>query len=452
MSQNLPISEGFDLSNCARLTNNSLAHIDRMNNIKVLCLNYCPLINDVGIKSIRTLFGKLQVLSLEGLVDVSDEGLSPVAENCVNLQQVNVSKCPNVSHEALVKIARKNPHLSALGMSGTRIGDEAFSLICSAMQDSGCGKAMTSIDISNCRELTDIGVSCMAEVCPSLLKLNMSGLCRVSDVGVRAVCANCWHLQYLNVEDIFLLRDDAFWFSATYDGRRAANENMLVSLQTINMTDCSNLTDRGLEGLAERCRKLDVLILRGCDKITDLALHHLADSSICTSANTPMCDTIHTLDLSFCTGITGPGILTLLSSCACLEDLNLSGLASTVNDAFVQSFSKACPTLQRLTLQKCLLLSDATLCSLADNLWLEHLDVNGCSKFTDAGVEVLSEACNGLRSVAMKKAKRLTNKSLFAVARNCKGIQKIDMTECPLITPACAAEVRATKPSIALLL
>ena len=106
MSQNLPISEGFDLSNCARLTNNSLAHIDRMNNIKVLCLNYCPLINDVGIKSIRTLFGKLQVLSLEGLVDVSDEGLSPVAENCVNLQQVNVSKCPNVSHESLVKIAR----------------------------------------------------------------------------------------------------------------------------------------------------------------------------------------------------------------------------------------------------------------------------------------------------------------------------------------------------------
>lgn len=452
MSQSLPISEGFDLSNCAGLTNASLAHIDRMNNIKVLCLNNCPLINNSGIKSIRTLFGKLQVISLEGLVNVSDEGLLPIAEKCVNLQQVNVSKCPNVSHEALVKIARNNPFLNTLGLSGTRVGDEAFSLICSAMQDSGCGKCMTSMDISHCKELTDLGVNCMAEVCSGLLKLNMSGLCRVSDVGVRAVCANCWNLQYLNVEDIFLMRDDAFWFSATYDGRRAANENMLVSLQTINMTDCSNLTDKGMEGLAERCRKIDVLILRGCDKLTDLSLRHLSDSAICTAASTPMCDTIHTLDLSYCTGISGPGILSLLSACACLEDLNLSGLASIVNDAFVQTFSKSCPTLQRLTLQKCLLLSDAALCSLADNLWLEHLDLTGCNKFTDAGVEVLSEACNGLRSIALRKAKKLTNRSLFALTRNCKGILKVDLTECPLITPACAMEARVTKPAIKLLL
>jgi F-box/leucine-rich repeat protein 2/20 len=450
MSQNLAISEGFDLSYCGRLTNQSLAHIDRMNNVKVLTLNYCSKITDAGLTSVRTLFGKLQVLSLEGLTLISDEGLRPFAEKCKNLQTVNVNKCPNISHESLAEIARRNPFLSTLGMSDTRVGDEAFSLICAAMQEGGCGKNMTSMDISNCRELTDLGVNCMAEVCPSLTRLNMSGLCRVSDIGVRAVCANCWHLQYLNVSDIFLLRDDAFWFSATYDGRRAANENMLVSLQTIIFTDCSNLTDRGIEGLAERCRKLDVLVLQGCDKVTDLSLRHIADSAICTSSSTPMCDTIHTLNLSYCTGITGPGILALLPVCACLEDLDLSGLASIVNDAFLLAFSKSCPTLQKLTLQKCLLLSDAALCALADNLWLEHLDVSGCAKITDSGVEVLTEACNGLRSVAMRRAKRLTNKSLFALMRNCKGIQKVDLRECPLITAACAEEARSIKAAVSL--
>jgi hypothetical protein len=450
MSQNLPISEGLDLSYCGRLTNATLSHVDRMNNVKSLILNYCTKITDAGLLTVRTLFAKLQVLGLEGLTGISDEGLLPIAEKCTHLQSVNVTKCTYVTHATLALIARRNPHLSTLGMAGTSVGDEGMSLICSAMQDSGCGKLMTALDVSNCRELTDLGVNCVAEVCPSLTRLNMNGLCRVSDIGVRAVCANCWHLQYLNVEDIFLLKDDAFWFSATYDGRRAANDNMLVSLKTLIMTDCSNLTDRGIEGLAERCRKVDTLVLQGCDKVTDTALRYLADANICTSSSMPMCDTLRSLNLSYCTGITGPGIQALLPSCVHLEELNLSGLASIVNDAFVLTFSKSCPTLQKLILQKCLLLSDASLCAMADNLWLEVLDVTGCTKFSDAGVEVLTEACNGLRSVTLRRARRLTNKSLFAIMRNCKGIQRIDMQECPQITAACAQEAKATKPAVAL--
>lgn len=452
LSQNLAISEGLDLAHCVRLTNASLSHIDRMNNVKVLGLNYCSKITDAGMANIRTLFGKLQVVSMEGLTLITDDGFRPIAEKCTLLQSVNVNKCPNISHETLVTLVRRNPHLNSLNIAGTRVGDEAFSLICSAMQDSGCGKAMVNVDISQCSDLTDLGVNCLAEVCPNLQRLNMAGLNRVSDIGVRAVCANCWHLQYLNLEDIFLLRDDAFWFSATYDGRRAANESMLVSLQTLIMTDCSNLTDRGIEGLAERCRHMDVLTLQGCDKLTDTSLRHLADAAICTASAIPMCDTIHTLNLAYCTSITSRGILELLPVCACLEDLNLSGLASIVNDTFVQTISKSSPTLQRLTLQKCLLLSDAALCSLADNLWLEFLDVSGCNKLTDAGVEVLSEACNGLRNVVFRRVKRLTNKSVMSLMRNCAGIQRIDVQECPNITSDATEEVRGIKAAVVLLL
>lgn len=447
----MAICEGFDLSHCVRLTNSSLGHIDRMNNFKVLSLNYCSLITDAGLLSMRTVHAKLQVLSVEGMVQISDEGFVTIAEKCTNLQQLNVNKCPNITHATLAVLARRNPFLNTLSMSGTSVGDEAFSLICSAMQDSGCGKTMTSVDISQCRELTDLGVSCMAEVCPNLFKLNMSGLCRVSDIGVRSVCANCWFLQHLNVEDIFLLKDDAFWFSATYDGRRAANDNMLVSLQYLNMTDCSNLTDRGIEGLAERCRKMDILILQGCDKITDTSLRHIADPAICTSSATPMSDTIHTLSLAYSTAITSAGILAFLPHCACLESLDLSGLASIVTDSFVQKMSKACPTLQNLTLQKCLLLTDATLCSLADNLWLEQLDMTGCGKVTDGGVEVLVEACIGLRVLVLRKAKKLTNRSVFAIMRNCSGIRKIDVQECPLILKECIDEAREAKPAMSLM-
>mmetsp|Transcript_3546 Transcript_3546/g.5520 ORF Transcript_3546/g.5520 Transcript_3546/m.5520 type:complete len:1201 (+) Transcript_3546:1755-5357(+) len=448
MSQNLSIAEGFDLSKCVRLTNASLNHIDRMNNVKVLSMNYCPLINDLGLKSIRSLYVKLQIISIEGMSLISDDGFSTIVDKCTKLVQVNVNKCPNITEKTLLPIVKNNPMLSSLQMSGTRLSDESFALVCAAMVQVGSGKNMTNMDISLCRDLTDHSIICLAESCPALRRLNMTGLSRVSDLGVRAVCSNCWYLQNLNLEDIFLLKDDAFWFSATRDGRRAANENMLTSLQVLNLTDCSNFTDRGIDGLAERCRKLDELTLRGCDKLSDQGLKFLSDPTHSTASDTPMCDTIHKLNLAYCTGLTGPGILSMLTACATLEDLDLSGLATIATDSFVHSVSRTVPTLQRLTLHKCLLLTDAVLCSLADNLWLEHLDVTGCHKLSDAGLEVLSEACSGLRSVCVRRVKKITNKTVFALLRNCTGIQKIDVQDCPLVSRACLTEAKSIKAAI----
>jgi hypothetical protein len=161
---------------------------------------------------------------------------------------------------------------------------------------------MIHLDISMCRDLTDHGVICIAETCPALLSLNLKGLSRVSDLGACSICTNCWYLTHLDLEDVFLLRDDCFWFSSVHDGRKAANDNMLTSLASLCLTDCSNLTDRGIEGLAERCRKLDVLVLRGCDKITDTALRYMSNPTQSTASSVPMCDSIHRLNLSYATG------------------------------------------------------------------------------------------------------------------------------------------------------
>ena len=51
----------------------------------------------------------------------------------------------------------------------------------------------------------------------------------------------------------------------------------------------------------------------------------------------------------------------------------------------------AARTLQRVRFAKCVVLSDAGLCAMAEFLWLEQLDVSGCHRLTDDGLEVLSE-------------------------------------------------------------
>ena len=158
----------------------------------------------------------------------------------------------------------------------------------------------------------------------------------------------------------------------------AADEHMLRHLVILNLRDCVNLTDKGVQGLAERSRKIQTLILRGCDKITDKALVHLSTAYEFTFQ---LCDALRILDVSYCSGITASGILDLLPLCGVLEELRVSGLVS-VNDAFALSLCRVCKTVQRLIAQKCVFLTDAALCCLAEHMWVEELDVSVRSVLT----------------------------------------------------------------------
>ena len=59
----------------------------------------------------------------------------------------------------------------------------------------------------------------------------------------------------LNLEDVFLLNDQGFLFDRDFDGRLATDENMLKHLTYLSLRDCVNITDDGIKGLSERCRK-----------------------------------------------------------------------------------------------------------------------------------------------------------------------------------------------------
>ena len=100
------------------------------------------------------------------------------------------------------------------------------------------------------------------------------------------------------MEDVFLIDDRAFWFDLKYDSRVTADEKMLKCLQVLNLTDCSHLTDNAIAGLSYRCRAIEKLILKGCDKITDKALISMVQKE--DHQAFPLCDTLKHLDISFC--------------------------------------------------------------------------------------------------------------------------------------------------------
>ena len=419
------LTVGYDLTGCHLLTNASLSSMSRAKNIRIISFENCPLIDNIGIRYLEELSEKLEVLNVCGLVNLTDDGLAPLFRKCKRLTSVNVGNCPHVTHEVLHLLALNNHRLAALHAANTQISDSGMSLICSALNE----KAMVSLDISMCRDISDYGAISIGESVPALKFLNINGCSRISDKGTRALCAKCWYLQTFSLEDVFLLDDNAFRFDLAYDGRLAADENMLKNLVTLNLRDCVNVTDVGIQALSERCRKVETLILRGCDKITNTALIHLTNAY---EDNFPMCDAFKTLDLSYCAGISAEGVLQILPACGILEDLRLSGMVS-VDDNFIQEMCIKAGTIQRLAVEKCVFMSDAALCSMADYLWLEYLDVTGCRRITDDGIEVVTVACNGIFSLLLSGVHRITSRSINAISRNCTVIQELEVQKCPLL-------------------
>ena len=444
LTESLALSVGFDLSYCSLISNQSIEYISRLSNIRIVNFEGCINLTDGCLDPIADFcYMTLEVLSMAGNRNISDNCLNKISQKCRSLTLINFSNCPNISFEIINKILTINKRVNTLLLSGTYLTNEGLSQMSNVLSS----KHLTNLDISFCREISDFGISSLAEKCTSLTSINLCGLNRITDEGARFLLSNCWYLKQVSFEDIFLLDDSAFWFNRDRDGRPAADENMLTSLTSLNLKDCINISDQAIAGLAERCRNLQVLSLNGCEKLTQTGLNYLANP---LHFKVGMSDSLKVLDLSYCSSVSTTSLLDLLETCASLEDLTIDGLIS-VNDDFVHQMCLACKTITKLSMQRCQQITDASLCSITDYLWIETLNISNCSKITDVGIETLSLVCSGIQSLITKKCNKLTNKTLFSMIRNCKDLRLLDVSECPLVDKeAIANMIKFNKNSVRL--
>ena len=114
----------------------------------------------------------------------------------------------------------------------------------------GCGQ-LQSINLSNCHKVTDAGVSALVAGCGQLQSINLSGCYEVTDAGVSAL-EYIWELKGI------VLR----WCGKATD---AAGVSVLScgcgKLQSIDLSNCSNITDAGVSALGRGCGQLQSINL-----------------------------------------------------------------------------------------------------------------------------------------------------------------------------------------------
>ena len=78
-----------------------------------------------------------------------------------------------------------------------------------------------------------------------------------------------------------------------------------------------------------------------------------------------------------------------------------------------------------MKLARCKRLTDKALCSLADFLWIEGLDVSHNSRITDDGIEVIAVEFSGIQTLDLSACPKVSDRSVRCLARHNAALREL---------------------------
>ncbi|KAE9587670.1 hypothetical protein Lal_00021903 [Lupinus albus] len=285
--------------------------------------------------------------------------------NLVVLQLDQCGRClPDyVVLATLAQSPRHLPRLTSLSLSGAcRLSDGGLRALVSS------APALRSINLSLCSLLTSSSVYILAESLKSMLKELYLDDCQGIDAGlIVPALIELEQLEVLSMAGIQTVGDE---FVRDYIIARGHNLKELV------LKDCINLTDSSVKVIAEHCLGLCVLDLTNLCKLTDLSMGYLTNG----------CRALHTLKL--CRNpFSDEAIAAFLETNGeSLKELSLNNIKK-VGYHSTLSLANHAKSLHTLDLSWCRNLTDNALGLIVDScLSLRLLKLFGCTQVTDVFV------------------------------------------------------------------
>ncbi|ERE68333.1 F-box/LRR-repeat protein 20 [Cricetulus griseus] len=167
--------------------------------------------------------GFLRKLSLRGCLGVGDNALRTFAQNCRNIEVLNLNGCTKTT-DAILEVAR-------------------------------------------CSQLTDVGFTTLARNCHELEKMDLEECVQITDSTLIQLSIHCPRLQVLSLSHCELITDDGI----RHLGNGACAHDQL---EVIELDNCPLITDASLEHL-KSCHSLERIELYDCQQITRAGIKRL---------------------------------------------------------------------------------------------------------------------------------------------------------------------------------
>lgn len=155
-----PQLENLDLSGLAGVTDSELLHLLESSEprlVKVILSDCVNLTDDLVLALVRLHGETLEVINLEGCKKITDQSLMAIAENCLPLRGLYVSKC-SISDAGISSLSRGQLGLQVLSLSGcSRLSDKSMPCL------RKLGQTLKALDLKQCNSISSSTVDLLVE-------------------------------------------------------------------------------------------------------------------------------------------------------------------------------------------------------------------------------------------------------------------------------------------------
>ncbi|KAL1213240.1 F-box protein SKP2A [Cardamine amara subsp. amara] len=302
---------------------------------------------------------------------LTEEEFTECFKNCdtSNLTVLQLDHCGRcmpdyVLHSTLARSPKQLPMLSSLSLSGAcRLSDVGLRAIVSA------APAITSINLNQCSLLTSFSIYMLSDSLGSVLRELYINECQNMDLKlILSALKKFEKLEVLSLADLPSVRGRFLRGFLTARGK---------GLKQLILTNSEKLTDSSIKGISENCPNLIVLDLANVCKLTDAALGYLANGC-------------HSLEkLIFCrNSFSDEAVAAFVETASgSLKELSLNNVKKVSHNTAL-ALAKHSDKLQILDLSWCRDMPDNSLGYIVDNCSsLKVLKIFGCTQVTDAFVK-----------------------------------------------------------------
>uniref|UniRef100_A0A803M8M0 F-box/LRR-repeat protein 15-like leucin rich repeat domain-containing protein n=2 Tax=Chenopodium quinoa TaxID=63459 RepID=A0A803M8M0_CHEQI len=250
----------------------------------------------------------------------------------------------------------------------------------------------------------------------ALTTISLKGGCRISDAGLAALVSSAPALRSMNLSQCTLLTDV---------GIDSIANSLGLILQELYLDDCETLDAMRILPKLQQLKALEVLSLRGIVSVSDKFIKKLFGEN---GQNTKE------LVLANCVNLTDSSLKVIANTCSQLRVLDLSYLGK-LSDVGMAYITNGCRSIQDLKLCRSPFSDDAIAAFLeTSGESLIDLSLNNISKVGQNTTISLARRCKNLESLDLSWCRLLTNEALGLIADSCLSLRLLKLFGCTQVT------------------
>lgn len=215
----------INISNCNKIRPAGIESLAKncTNLVTFICVACSELtMNDDSLRLLSSNCHKLKMINLNGCSAITDVGVKSLADNCHQLVYCCLSKCFAITDQALISLGQGCQQLKTLGLIG-------------------------------CQLLTDHGFQALTKDCKLLENLDLEDCVLITDQTLFYLTNNCLNLKRLALSHCDNITDDGIRYIGT-------SQKCSESIQYLELDNCNQLTDTAIDHLVscKQLKRLDI--------------------------------------------------------------------------------------------------------------------------------------------------------------------------------------------------